>query len=97
MPRAERDLISIYQRIGAQYSEAARTWNSGLRAAIRTLRENPHRCPATPESDDFRQLLYGNSPHIYRVIYRVMDKQREVKILHVRHGARQEFRIADLN
>jgi toxin ParE1/3/4 len=97
MPRAERDLKGIYQRIGAQYSEAARTWNSGLRAAIRTLRDNPYRCPATPESEDFRQLLYGNSPHIYRVIYRVVETQRIVNILHVRHGARLEFKAADLN
>ena len=97
MPRAERDLLGIYQRIGAPYSEAGRTWYRGLKAAIRSLRDNPYRCSATPESEDFRQLLYGSSPHIYRVIYRVLDTPREVKILHVRHGARQEFRPADLN
>ena len=93
----KRDLLSIYQRIGAQYSEAARTWYSGLKAAIRTLRINPHRSPTTPEIEDFRHLLYGNSPHIYRVIYSVMETQKEVKVLHVRHGARQEFKTADLN
>jgi plasmid stabilization system protein ParE len=97
MPRAERDLIVIYQRIGAQDSKTALTWHNGLRAAIRTLRENPYRCPATPESEDFRHLLYGNPPHTYRVIYRVLETQREVRVLHVRHGARQEFRTADLN
>jgi toxin ParE1/3/4 len=95
--RAKRDLIGVYQGIGAQYSEAARTWYRGLKVSIRSLRDNPYRCPATPESADFRQLLYGNRPHIYRVIYRVVESQREVKILHVRHGARQEFRTADLN
>jgi len=94
--RAKRDLIGIYQRIGAPYSEAALTWYSGFRAAIRTLRDNPHRCPATPESEDLRHLLYGNSPHIYRMIYAVVETQREVKVLHVRHGARQEFKTADL-
>jgi toxin ParE1/3/4 len=95
--RAKRDLIDIHQRIGVPYSEAARTWYNGLRAAIRSLRDNPYRCPATPETEDLRNLLYGSRPYTYRVIYRVVDTQRLVSILHLRHSARQEFRTADLN
>ena len=36
-------------------------------------------------------LLYSNKPHIYRVIYRVVERQKEADILHIRHRARQEF------
>jgi plasmid stabilization system protein ParE len=33
---------------------------------------------------------------VYRVIYLVIERQKEVDILHIRHGARQEFKTADL-
>jgi toxin ParE1/3/4 len=92
MPRAQRDLLHLYHRIGVPSSEAAFTWYRGLRQAIRSLRENPRRSPATPENPGLRHLLYGNKPHIYRVIYRVVESRKEVDILHVRHGARQEFK-----
>jgi mRNA-degrading endonuclease RelE of RelBE toxin-antitoxin system len=32
----------------------------------------------------------------YRVIYRVVEAQKEVDILHVRHGAQQQFKTGDL-
>ena len=96
MPRAQRDLSGLYHHIGAGSSDAALIWYRGLRRSIRSLADNPNRCPATFESEDLRHLLYGNKPHIYRVIYRVMEKQKEVEILHIRHGARQEFRTDDL-
>jgi hypothetical protein len=58
---------------------------------------SPDRCPATPEDKGLRHLLYGNGPYVYRVIYHVIERQKEVDILHIRHGARQEFKPADLN
>jgi plasmid stabilization system protein ParE len=96
MPRAERDLADIYQRIEAGTSDAARIWYRGLRDSIRGLRNNPNRCPSTPEDRDLRHLLYGSKPHIYRAIHRVSEKQKQVHALHIRHGARQEFRVDEL-
>ena len=96
MPRAGRDLSDLYHRIGARSSDAALVWYRGLRRAIRRLADNPNRCPVTSENEYLRHLLYGNKPQIYRVIYRVMEKQKEVEILHIRHGARQEFKTDDL-
>ena len=95
MVRAQRDLIDLYQKIKARSSDAAFIWYRGLREAIRSLRDNPQRCPATPENKDLRHLLYGNRPYVYRVIYRVVERQKQVDILHVRHGARQEFKTID--
>ena len=88
MPRAQRDLVGIYGRIGADTSDAALAWYRGLRDAIRTLKNTPNRCAATPEDSTIRHLLYGNKPHIYRVL----ERQKQVDVLHIRHGARQEFK-----
>lgn len=56
-----------------------------------------NRCPATPENSGLRHLLYGRKPHVYRAIFRVLEKQRRVDVLHVRHGARSEFTARDLS
>ena len=92
MPRAQRDHLSLYHRIGARSSDAALNWYRGLRKAIGSLRDNPRRSPVTPENPGLRHLLYGDKPHVYRVIYRVLERQKEADILHVRHGARQQFK-----
>ena len=86
MPRAQRDLAGIYDWIGARASDAALAWYRGLKDAILTLRNGPNRCPVTPEDRDLRHLLYGGKPRIYRV----------VDVLHIRHGARQEFKSDEL-
>ena len=95
-PRAERDLLLLYYRIDARSSQAALVWYRGLRQAIRSLRANPHRSPVTPENEYFRHLLYGHKPHAYRVIYRVTERYKQVDILHIRHGAQQEFKSSDV-
>ena len=94
-PRAERDLTQLFQDINAANSEAALNWYGGLKAAILSLREHPNRCPVTPENKKLRHLLYGQKPHIYRVIYRVFQKQGRVEILHIRHGARRPLRSSE--
>jgi len=91
MPRAGRDLFNIYQWIGADSSEAAFVWYAGLRDAIRSLRSTPGRCAVTPEDRNLRHLLYGNKPHIYRIVYRILENQKQVDVLHIRHGARRAF------
>jgi len=41
-------------------------------------------------------LLYGAKPHVYRVIYQIVEKQKEVEILHVRHGAMDRLKSYDI-
>jgi plasmid stabilization system protein ParE len=94
--RAERDLADLYEAINAESSEAALEWYSGLATAIRSLDHHPNRCPVVPEDSSFRHLLYGHKPHIYRVIYRVVERKREVQVVHVRHGARQGIEPSDV-
>ena len=87
--RAERDLAHLYEVINAGHSDAALKWYRGLKGAILSLEEQPNRCPVTREKDDLRHLLYGRKPHIYRVIYRVLERKKHVEVLHIRHGARR--------
>ncbi|MGH9662364.1 MAG: type II toxin-antitoxin system RelE/ParE family toxin [Bryobacteraceae bacterium] len=94
--RAQRDLTLLYDEINAEHSDAARKWYRGLKNSILSLERHPNRCPVTPESPQFRHLLYGKKPHIYRVIYRVLEKQKHVEVLHIRHGARRKFTASDL-
>jgi plasmid stabilization system protein ParE len=95
--RVDRDLAHLYRKVDAERSEGARQWYRGLKESIFSLEEHPDRCPLTPESDRFRHLLYGDKPHVYRVIFRVLEKQKEVEVLHVRHGARRGFRVSDFS
>lgn len=85
--RAERDLDRILTRLLAEYAgEAGVQWFIGLRKAIYTLNEFPARCPTAPENRtsrrEIRQLLYGNRPHIYRVLFTIRDDL--VRVTHVR-------------
>lgn len=94
--RAERDLEEIYEHIHAAESAAARRWFESLKREISTLQEHPNRCPVAPESKKIRHLLYGRTPRIYRVIYLVVEDQKHVYVLHIRHGARRRFRVPDI-
>jgi toxin ParE1/3/4 len=94
--RAERDLALIFDAINAEQSDAAIKWYRGLKEAILCLEEQPNRCPETPETPKIRHLLYGHKPHIYRVIYRVTEKSKQVDVLHIRHGARQRFKRSEI-
>ena len=95
MPRAERDMVGIFLAKDVEHSDAARNWYFGLQDAIFTLEEQPTRCPETPENNKLRQLLYGSKPHVYRIIYRILEKQKIVEVLHIRHGARKRLGLSE--
>ena len=95
--RAERDLEELYDTVAADSSAAALKWYVGLKRAVLALEEFPLRCPPTPEDKRLRHLLYGRKPHVYRVIYQVVQKSKTVHVLHIRHGARDEFAAEDVS
>jgi toxin ParE1/3/4 len=96
MPRAQRDLRLLFAHIHARESAPAFRWYQRLQREILSLGESPNRCPASPESRHLRHLLYGRKPHIYRVIYRVLEEKKQVHVLHIRHGAQRRFRARDI-
>jgi toxin ParE1/3/4 len=73
--RASRDLEILYKEKNAAESHAAARWYNGLEEAVSALASFPLRCPVAPEARKakrkLRNLLYGNKPHVYRVIYEV--------------------------
>ena len=95
-PHAERDLARLYRLVNAEFSEAALVWYLGIKEAILSLGKHPNRCPVTQKKDKLRHLLYGHKPNIYRVLYRVNDKQKKVEVLRVRHCSRQSLKAFDL-
>ena len=96
-PHAERDLALLYPQINAEYSDKALEWYLGIKKATLSLEQQPNRCPLTPrKKDHLRHFLYGQKPHIYRVIYRVLEKQKQFEVLHIRHGARRKLKPSDL-
>ena len=94
--RAQRDLTGFYEAIGAGQPGAARRWYEGLRRAILSLETMPHRCPVVRKRAQIRELLYGRKPNVYLVLYRIREKDREVDVLHIRHGARRRFSSSEL-
>ena len=86
--RALSDLRHIYTNIEAETSLAADDWFRGLEAAIFSLEDDPARGAITPERPFLRHLLYGNKPHIYRIIYSIAESEGLVNVAQIRHGAR---------
>jgi plasmid stabilization system protein ParE len=85
--KAYRDLSGILRWLLAEHAgEQGLNWYAGLNKAIDTLGEIPTRCPRAPENAtsrrEIRHLLYGNKPHIYRILFTIRDD--EVIVLHVR-------------
>lgn len=66
---------------------------------IATLQEKPLRCGLAIEHDIFteqvRQLLYGKSKNIYRVLFTIRDTT--VYVLYVRHSSQPPMTVDDLD
>jgi hypothetical protein len=67
--------------------------------AIATLQQKPRRCALAVEHEIFpeevRQLLYGKSKNIYRVLFTIRDTT--VYVLYVRPSAQAPLTIDDLD
>jgi plasmid stabilization system protein ParE len=94
--RAGRDLDELFEYLNASNSPAARRWFNGLEKAIYSLQRFPRRCSRAREarkaSYPIRQLLYGKKPDVYRVLYEIEELTRTVRVLAIRHGARDEWK-----
>ena len=89
--RAKRDLDRILKWLQKQQAgDAGLRGFQGLRDAVASLEDSPRRCALALESKVFafevRQLLYGNKPHVYRVLFTIEGDT--VTLLHIRHGRR---------
>ena len=95
--QAQRDIAAIYDWLRSeQAGDAGERWFVALRAAIASLTSLPSRCPLAPENRDspveVRHLLYGERPHVYRILFAIEGEA--VQVLHIRHGRRRPARLA---
>lgn len=87
--RARRDLEQLYETINAPESIAAVRWFSRLEETIAMLSTAPQMGTITHEDNAVRQIVYGNKPHLYRVLYEIDDRKQHVNVLSIWHGRRQ--------
>lgn len=95
--QAQHDIAAIYDwLVSQQAGDAGERWFVALRAAIASLATFPSRCPLAPENRDspveVRQLLYGERPHVYRILFAIEGEA--VLVLHIRHGRRRPVTLA---
>jgi len=90
--RAQRDFINIFDTINAEQSPASARWFVGLEDAVMGLAAAPRSGSPTHEDPALRHLIHGNKPHFYRIVYKIDNSDRVVKIMQIRHGRRQAFR-----
>jgi plasmid stabilization system protein ParE len=97
-PRALRDANETYEWIAQHSPRQAARWYRRLFEVIEGLATHPRRCPLAPENDahaeEVRQLLYGRRQNVYRILYVIRGDV--IRILAVRHGARQPLRADQL-
>lgn len=98
--RAARDLEILFVEKQAAESQTAARWYNGLEVAVCTLAQHPRRGSKSPEAKklkrDIRHLLYGNEPHVYRIIYEIDERRQTVSVLTIRQGARRQLKPSDL-
>ncbi len=94
---ALREADEAYAWLSARTTRAA-AWFNGLRDAIKGLEHMPARWASAREARFLpvptRQLLYGKSPNVWRVIFVIDDNV--VYVLHVRHAARARLKPGEL-
>jgi plasmid stabilization system protein ParE len=98
-PRAWRDISEICDFLGTHYpASTVEAWYEGCIQAIQSLATNPERCQIAREAlkldVDLRQLLYRRYRSIYRILFVIRDGA--VRVVCVRHAARDEMRSEDL-
>ncbi|MHB9035479.1 MAG: type II toxin-antitoxin system RelE/ParE family toxin [Armatimonadota bacterium] len=103
-PQAVADIEEAFQYINQATPIRSKRWLTGLMDMVYSLEEMPERFPVAPESADFgkeiRQALYGKRTGIYRIIFRIHREASSdgvVRVICVRHGARDRLKPEDLD
>ena len=95
---AKQDLWVAYQRAATRAPVTALRWLDRFERALQTLDERPDRCPLAHESAkvavDVRVLLFGRTPHIFRVLFTVTEDS--VRILRIRQAQRRYLTRSEL-
>ena len=95
VPEAREEALAAAAYIAETSPMAAVRWYDGLAVAIDELGSFPLRCSVAPESEhlgeELRHVLYKS----HRIIIKVEEASRTVRVLHVRHVSRQPLGSPD--
>lgn len=91
-PRAEGDLEGIHRYIAQDSPDNATGMITRILDAFEPLKLFPHRTVAERRRPGLRHPVRTLPVPPYIIYFRVLDEDRVVRILHVRHGARQRPR-----
>jgi plasmid stabilization system protein ParE len=94
-PEARDEALAAAEYIAARAPMAALRWYKGIERAIDSLRTLPNRCAVAPESEFLGVELRHDIYKSHRIIFRVDENARMVRVLHVRHGARRAIGEAE--
>lgn len=96
---AQAQIEQSYRWYRERNPEFADRWFRGLMNDIASLQQKPQRFALAVEHDIFpeqvRQLLYGKSKNIYRVLFTI--REQTVYILYVRHSAQAPLTVDDID
>jgi len=87
-PRAGSDLQRIYDYIARDSEQNAAGMITRILDAIDLLKQLPHRTVIERQNPKLRYPVRSLPVRPYVVYFRVLDDDRVVRILHVKHGAR---------
>lgn len=97
-PRAMADIDAAVTWRRRQSASSAARLHARLLGAIRTLGNNPKRCPFADEAAELqlelRELLHGRRPNIYRILFTI--EEQTVNVLRVRHAAQDRLSAGDV-
>jgi len=94
-PRASVDLEAIYDYIARESAQDAAAMVTRILDALEPLKQFPHRTVVERQSRKLRHPVRSLPVPPYIVYFRVLDDQRVIRVLHVRHGARRRPRTFD--
>jgi len=94
-PRAGVDLEAIYDYIARESAQNAAAMVTRILDALEPLKQFPHRTVVERQSRKLRHPVRSLPVPPYIVYFRVLDDQRVIRVLHVRHGARRRPRTFD--
>jgi plasmid stabilization system protein ParE len=86
-PTAQSQALAAAEYIALRSPRNAVKWYKGIERAIDSLSILPNRCGAAPESQFLGQQLRHYIYKSHRIIFRVEEETKIVRILYVRHGA----------
>ncbi len=89
---AGSDLEKIHKHIALDSPQNASEMITRILDALAPLKQFPHRTVAEHQARGLRHPVRSLPVAPYVVYFRVLDSERVIRVLHVRHGARQKPR-----